>query len=318
MPDQAQDHLPVVFLMGPTAAGKTSLAARLRDALSCELISVDSAMVYRGMDIGTAKPTRAQREQTPYRLMDVCEPTEHYSASRFCQDALRAIEEIFSQGRIPLLVGGTGLYFRSLEQGLTPLPGADPTLRDELERRAREQGWPALHAELADVDPESAARIHAHDAQRIQRALEVWHATGAPWSELLRRRPRQSLPWPVVKMALAPEDRGQLHEKIADRFDKMLEQGLLREVESLFRREGMHAGLPAMRLVGYRQVWRHLEGKTDHDTMRAQAIAATRQLAKRQYTWLRKETQTRRWHGTEPPEHIINEMIQHVSEQCRI
>jgi len=285
----AESQRTVIFLMGPTATGKTDLALQLHEKIPCELISVDSAMVYRGMDIGTAKPDKAILESVPHRLIDICDPAETYSAARFCDDALREIESIFQQGRIPLLVGGTGLYFRSLEQGLSPLPSADTDIRQRLEAEAAEQGWEAMHARLMAVDPETAARIHATDPQRIQRALEVYEITGRPMSSILAEGRVDALPFRIVKMILAPEDRGIIHERVKQRFQAMLDAGLVEEVKRLFDRGDLDSRKPSIRMVGYRQVWRYLQGDIGFQTMQEQAVVATRQLAKRQLTWCRSE-----------------------------
>lgn len=280
---------PAIFLMGPTAAGKTELALALARQLPVELVSVDSAMVYRGLDIGTAKPPPATREQIPHYLIDICEPTESYSAGRFRRDATAALAAIRAQGRAPLLAGGTGLYFRALEQGFSPLPPTKPAVRERLEARLRTQGLAALRAELERVDPASARRIHPNDSQRTQRALEVYETANAPLSELFARGRLNPLSQRVIKLALAPSDRRVARERIRRRFLAMLEAGLVEETRRFFEREDMHAGLPSMRLVGYRQAWRHLEGRIDAATMREQAVVATQQLAKRQLTWLRGE-----------------------------
>ncbi len=286
----SQPKRAVIFLMGPTAAGKTELALRLCGEMPCELISVDSAKVYRGMDIGTAKPDQAIRAQVPYRLIDICDPAESYSAARFQTDALAAIDDVFrTQNRIPLLVGGTGLYFRALEQGLSPLPGADPAVRKQLQQDAAAIGWPALHARLAKIDPQTAGRIHANDSQRIQRALEVYQLSGRPMSALLASGRNRRLAFTICKIIVAPGDRRVIHERVRARFLSMLEAGLVEEVEALFNRGDLCGSMPALRLVGYRQVWSYLEGKIDFDAMRTRAIAATRQLAKRQLTWFRSE-----------------------------
>lgn len=276
----------IVCLMGPTASGKTDLAVTLVERLPFEIISVDSAMVYRDMDIGTAKPDAATLRLAPHRLIDFLDPAEPYSAARFVKDALREIEDIHAQGRIPLLVGGTMLYFRSLLQGLAQLPAADASLRAELLAEARQKGWPAMHAQLAAVDAESAGRIHPNDPQRIQRALEVYRLTGTPLSAW-HARVVQGLPYRATLFGLVPGDRAVLHARIAQRFDLMLEQGLLSEVTQLYARGDLDADMPAIRAVGYRQVWQYLAGEIDFNRMRDKAIAATRQLAKRQLTWLR-------------------------------
>lgn len=296
---------PAVFLMGPTASGKTALALELAARLPLEIISVDSALVYRGMDIGTAKPAPEIRARVPHRLIDICDPSEAYSAARFREDALRAMAEITQAGRVPLLVGGTMLYFRALTRGLAPLPEADPELRRDLSRQLERLGSARLHRWLAVLDAPSAARIHPNDPQRIQRALEVYLTTGCPLSEHWARAAAQELPYRVVKLVRAPVQSGSraskdagmagsarqaLRERIAARFDAMLEAGFAAEVERLRARGDLHPGLPAMRSVGYRQMWHHLDGEYDVARMRALAITATRQLAKRQMTWLRAES----------------------------
>ncbi len=251
-----------------------------------EIVSVDSGQVYRGMDIGTAKPSLAERAAVPHHLIDLLDPTEAYSAGRFRKDAIAAVQAILARGRSPLLVGGTMLYYRALAQGMDELPEADPAIRAALDAEAAERGWPALHADLAKVDPATAARIAPTDAQRIQRALEVHRATGRPLSAL-QTAPRADLPFRLKPFALVPADRAALHAKIAMRFDAMLAAGLVEEVKALRARHNLHANLPSMRCVGYRQVWDHLEGITDRPAMREKGIVATRQLAKRQLTWLR-------------------------------
>lgn len=284
----ARNLPPAVLLMGPTASGKTALALELVESGPFEIISVDSGMVYRGMDIGTAKPDAATLARAPHRLIDLCEPTEAYSAARFRADALAAMAEIAAAGRIPLLVGGTMLYFRALLEGLAAMPDADPDIRARLEAEGREQGWPALHARLAEVDPASAARLKPNDSQRLQRALEVYELTGKPLSAWHAEQDvAPPPPYAFLKLALAPADRAVLHARIADRFDAMLKEGLLDEVATLRARGDLHPGLPSMRAVGYRQAWSHLDGETTQEAFREQGIAATRQLAKRQLTWLR-------------------------------
>jgi tRNA dimethylallyltransferase len=288
---------PAIFLMGPTASGKTELAVELVRRLPVEIISVDSAMVYRDMDIGTAKPESAVLAEAPHRLIDILDPAEAYSAARFRKDALREMAEITAAGRIPLLVGGTMLYYRALQQGMADLPEADPQLRARLEEEARQHGWEALHARLAGVDPISAERIHPNDPQRLQRALEVFELTGRPLSELWQAQQGQRLPYRVVKMAVAPDDRAELHRRIAQRFEMMLKQGLVEEVEALFRRGDLHSELPSVRCVGYRQVWQYLDGELSREGMSEKGVVATRQLAKRQFTWLRSE-QDLQWFAT--------------------
>lgn len=288
---------PAIFLMGPTAAGKTDLALALADVLPCELISVDSALIYRGMNIGTAKPDRATLARYPHRLIDIRDPAESYSAAEFRADALAAMAEITARGRIPLLVGGTMLYFKALLEGLADMPGADPAVRAELEARAAVEGWQALHRELAEIDPESAARIHPNDPQRLTRALEVYRVSGLSMTAHRQQQAAENsgtgapgmahLPYTVAHFAIAPEQRQVLHARIAKRFHLMLEQGFVEEVEALRRRGDLHAGLPSIRAVGYRQVWDYLDGTLDRDEMTQRGIIATRQLAKRQFTWLR-------------------------------
>ncbi|GAA0720498.1 tRNA (adenosine(37)-N6)-dimethylallyltransferase MiaA [Dokdonella soli] len=281
-----------IFLMGPTASGKTALACALADRFPLRLVSVDSALVYRGMDVGTAKPDAATLARYPHRLIDIRDPSQPYSAAEFRADALAAMREITQAGEVPLLVGGTSLYFRALEHGLSALPDADQALRAELADEAARIGWPALHARLAELDPHAAARIRPGDAQRIQRALEVIALSGRPLSEQ-QQGPAERLPWRVLKLALVPADRGPLHARIAERFDAMLAGGFLDEVRRLHLRKDLHADLPAMRAVGYRQAWPYLNGRVDAATFREQSIFATRQLAKRQITWLRSELDAR-------------------------
>ncbi|HET9763173.1 MAG TPA: tRNA (adenosine(37)-N6)-dimethylallyltransferase MiaA [Casimicrobiaceae bacterium] len=278
--------LPAVLLMGPTASGKSALALALAEAFGGEIVSVDSVQVYRGLDIGSAKPDPATRARVAHHLIDVIEPTEAYSAALFARGALAAIADIRARGRLPILSGGTMLYFKALIEGLSELPERSPALRARLDARAAREGWPALHAELARVDPETASRLERTDAQRIQRALEVWHLTGVPLSSLQGHRSADPLLAPTLAVALLP-DRARLHQAIAARFDAMLAAGLVDELRGLRRRYALHAALPAMRCIGYRQAWAYLEGETDAAGLRARGIAATRQLAKRQFTWLR-------------------------------
>jgi tRNA dimethylallyltransferase len=279
----------VVCLLGPTASGKTAAALALARQLPIEIISIDSALVYRGMDIGTAKPSAAERAEVPHHLIDIIDPVQAYSAAQFLDDTLRLIGEIRARQRVPLLVGGTMMYYRALTQGLNTMPGADPEVRAALEAQAAEQGWPALHARLAEVDPLTAARLAPNDAQRIQRALEVWMVSGQALSSLhAQARPAAGLPpYRFVPVALEPSDRAVLHERIAQRFDLMLAHGLLDEVAQLRARGDLHPGLPSIRCVGYRQVWEYLDGTVDLATARDKGISATRQLCKRQLTWLR-------------------------------
>lgn len=283
---------PAILLMGPTGAGKTDAALELVGRLPLEIVSVDSAMVYRSLDIGTAKPDAALRARIPHHLIDVCEPTERYSAGEFLRAAAAAMAQIRARGRVPLLVGGTMLYFRALQAGLATLPPASPALRAELDARAREVGWPALHARLAQVDPVAAARIQPRDGQRIQRALEVHALTGVPLSTLQRQDLRGAVGAEYLKVVLGPQDRALLEPALELRLDAMLAAGFLGEVEGLFRRGDLDPELPALRSVGYRQLWEHVAGRCDLATARSEALRATRQLAKRQYTWLRAEPGT--------------------------
>jgi len=278
--------MPAILLMGPTASGKSAIALELAQRLPVEIVSVDSAQVYRGMDIGTAKPDAATRARVAHHLLDLIDPDQSYSAARFRADALAAIAGIRSRGCIPLLVGGTMLYFKALREGLSRLPQADARLRKELDDRAAAAGWPALHAELARVDPATAARLATTDSQRIQRALEVFRLSGTPLSALQDARQSDDAP-DFVAIALVPSDRAELHRRIADRFDAMLAMGLIDEVHTLRRRFSLTGSMPSMRCVGYRQVWDVLEGAQPPGDLRERGIAATRQLAKRQLTWLR-------------------------------
>ena len=274
--------------MGPTASGKSSLALALAERHPVEIVSVDSAQVYRGMDIGTAKPDAAARARVPHHLIDIIDPVETYSAARFRADAIEAIAAIRARGAVPLVVGGTMLYFKALLEGLSPLPAAVPAVRARLDARAAADGWPAMHAELARVDPTTAARLEATDAQRIQRALEVHEITGRPLSELHgTRNAGAALPGKAIPIALLPGDRARLHREIAARFDAMLAAGLVEELAGLRARYALTSDLPAMRCVGYRQAWEFIDGRIDAAALRAKGIAATRQLAKRQLTWLR-------------------------------
>jgi tRNA dimethylallyltransferase len=276
-----------IFLMGPTASGKSAIALTLAERFSLEIINVDSASVYRGMDIGTAKPDAETLRRVPHHLLDCIDPTEAYSAARFREEALQAMQEISRRGKVPLLVGGTMLYFKALQQGLDNLPTADPAVRADLDREAQERGWPAMHAALAEVDPATAARLQPGDSQRIQRALEVYRVSGVPLSQYHGTESRQPINARVLALGLMPSERGVLHQRIADRFDAMLEAGLEAELLALRQRYALHSELPAMRAVGYRQMWQFLEGQIDRATLRENGIIATRQLAKRQMTWLR-------------------------------
>ena len=302
--------------MGPTASGKTQVAVELVQRLPMEIISVDSALVYRGMDIGTAKPSADVLKIAPHRLIDICDPAESYSAARFCEDAMREIEQIHSAGRIPLLVGGTGLYFRSLEKGLSELPTANIHIRQRLEAEAKTAGWESLHTRLVKVDPEAGARIHPNDPQRIQRALEVYELTGKPMTAHYGKNTSIPLPYDVVKIVINPAERKILHEQIRQRFLNMLDLGLVEEVRKLYERGDLHSGLPSMRLVGYRQVWRYLEGELDYKTMTEHAIVATRQLAKRQLTWFRREQGVRWFESGDPalPANLLNYLTDKINQ----
>ncbi len=284
---------PVIFLMGPTATGKTALGIELVARFPLEIISVDSALVYRGMDIGTGKPTADELARAPHHLVDVCEVYEPYSAARFCADASDAIKRIHTASKVPLLVGGTGLYFRALRDGLSALPKADQSIRQRIRERAETLGWPALHAELLRADPVSGARIHPNDPQRIQRALEVLESSGRPMSSLMTLSSKPQFPYSVAcSITLVPGDRARLHARIEERFRGMLDRGLVSEVEGLRADARIGRELPAMRAVGYRQVWDYLDDVTNYPTMVDKALASTRQLAKRQLTWLRAERNT--------------------------
>jgi tRNA dimethylallyltransferase len=299
--EPAEATKPVaVFLMGPTASGKTGLAVDLVQRLPCDIVSVDSAQVFRDLDIGTSKPSKAVQAVAPHRLIDVLDAAEAYSAARFRLEALHEMNEITGRGRIPLLVGGTMLYFRALQRGMARLPTADPQIRSRLSATARRHGWPALHAELGRVDPPSAQRIHPSDAQRIQRALEVYELTGRGLSELFSEQEAESFPYKVLKFVLAPHDPIALAERVAVRFREMLAQGLVEEVASLRDRRDLDLAKPAMRAVGYRQVWQYLDGEHNYQEMTERAIIATRQLAKRQMTWLRAEQGTTSLDSSDP------------------
>lgn len=278
---------PAIFLMGPTASGKTDLAIALSQRLPCELISVDSALVYRGLDIGSAKPDPGTLARYPHALVDICEPSEAYSAANFRRDALAEMRRISAAGRIPLLVGGTMLYFKALLEGLADMPSASPAVRAEINALAADRGWPAVHAELARVDPLSAARIHPNHSQRLSRALEVYRVSGKPMSQLQAEQGQVALPYTVFQFAIAPGQRSVLHNRIALRLQQMFGNGFVDEVRGLMARGDLHADLPAVRAVGYRQVWQHLQGEFDLETAYERALIASRQLAKRQLTWLR-------------------------------
>ncbi|MDW0617796.1 tRNA (adenosine(37)-N6)-dimethylallyltransferase MiaA [Mannheimia haemolytica] len=275
-----------LFLMGPTASGKTDLAIALRQELPIEVISVDSALIYKGMDIGTAKPSKEELALAPHRLIDILDPAESYSAMNFHADALREMADITAQGKIPLLVGGTMLYYKALLEGLSPLPSADPAIRAEIESRAAQHGWATLHQELVKIDPIAGARINPNDSQRINRALEVFYITGKTMTELTAQQ-GEALPYNILQFAIAPQDRAVLHQRIEQRFHKMIELGFEEEVKRLFLRKDLHINLPSIRCVGYRQMWEYLQGDISLDEAIFKGICATRQLAKRQITWLR-------------------------------
>ncbi|QBH95216.1 tRNA (adenosine(37)-N6)-dimethylallyltransferase MiaA [Limnobaculum zhutongyuii] len=275
-----------IFLMGPTASGKTALAAELYKHLPVEVVSVDSALIYRGMDIGTAKPTRQELDETPHRLIDIRDPSEAYSAADFRADALTEMADIVNRGRIPLLVGGTMLYFKALLEGLSPLPSADPEVRERIESEAMQLGWAVLHQRLQQIDPIAAARIHQNDPQRLSRALEVFYISGKTLTELTQIA-GETLPYRVHQFAIAPSSRELLHQRIEARFQQMITAGFEGEVRQLMARGDLHTDLPSMRCVGYRQMWMYLNGEIDHDEMVYRGICATRQLSKRQMTWLR-------------------------------
>jgi len=284
---QQQSSLPqAIFLMGPTASGKTDLAIELTQRLPCEIISVDSALIYKGMDIGSAKPTAEELAQAPHRLIDIIDPATSYSAADFREDALKHMQEITAAGKIPLLVGGTMMYFKVLLEGLSPVPTSQPEIRQAIEAEAKVKGWEALHTELASYDPESAARLHPNDAQRVCRAIEVYRIAGKTLTELSQDK-GQALPYDVKQFAIAPMEKTVLHERIERRFNLMVNAGFEDEVRALYEREDLNLELPSMRCVGYRQMWEHLDGKLDHKEMIFRGVVATRQLAKRQMTWLK-------------------------------
>jgi tRNA dimethylallyltransferase len=300
-----------IFLMGPTASGKTALAINLRKTLPVELISVDSALIYRGMDVGTAKPTEQEQALAPHRLLDLLDPAQAYSAADFRRDALAEMAEITAAGRIPLLVGGTMLYFKALLEGLSPLPSADQEVRAKIEQQAAEQGWDALHRQLEQIDPVAAARIHPNDPQRLSRALEVFFISGKTLTELTQTS-GEALPYQVHQFAIAPASRELLHQRIEQRFHQMLASGFEAEVRALFARGDLHTEMPSIRCVGYRQMWSYLAGETSYDEMVYRGICATRQLAKRQMTWLRGWEGVH-WLDSEKPEQAYSEVLQVVS-----
>ena len=305
-----------LFLMGPTASGKTDLAIALRQQLPVEVISVDSALIYKGMDIGTAKPTPAELALAPHRLIDILDPKESYSAMNFREDALKEMAEISASGRIPLLVGGTMLYYKALLEGLSPLPSADPIIRAEIEEKAAKIGWAGMHQELLAIDPVAGARINPNDSQRINRALEVFYITGKTMTELTAEK-GETLPYRLLQFAIAPQDRAILHERIALRFQKMMDLGFEEEVKRLFLREDLHIDLPSIRCVGYRQMWEYLQGDISLDEAIYKGICATRQLAKRQITWLRGWKDEITWLDSLNPEQAKLTIIDKIEKSLR-
>ena len=302
---------PAIFIMGPTASGKTALAMSLMKHLPVELISVDSALIYRGMDIGTAKPTAQELAEAPHRLIDILDPTQAYSAADFRADALREMAEITARNKIPLLVGGTMLYFKALLEGLSPLPQADAAVRERIEKQAEEQGWNALHDQLSEIDPVAAMRIHPNDPQRLSRALEVFYISGKTLTELTKIS-GETLPYRVHQFAIAPTRREVIHQRIEERFSQMLSNGFEDEVRTLLARGDLHTDLPSIRCVGYRQMWSYLSGEFDYDEMVYRGVCATRQLAKRQMTWLRGWEEVE-WLDSEKPDEALSRVIQVVS-----
>lgn len=303
-----------LFLMGPTASGKTDLAIALRQQLPVEVISVDSALIYRGMDIGTAKPSQAELELAPHRLIDILDPAESYSVMNFREDALREMAEITSQGKIPLLVGGTMLYYKSLLDGLSPLPSADPSVRAQIEAKAEQIGWSGLHQILSQIDPIAAERINPNDSQRINRALEVFYISGKTMTELTASQ-GEGIPYDIIQFAIAPQDRAVLHQRIEQRFHKMIDLGFEQEVRKLYERGDLSVDLPSIRCVGYRQMWEYLAGQISLDEAIFKGICATRQLAKRQITWLRGWTSELEWLDSLDPQASYAKMIEKVEQK---
>ncbi len=297
---KTSDLPPAIYLMGPTASGKTALSIQLAHQLEGEIISVDSAMIYRGMDIGTAKPSMEEREGIVHHLIDILDPSEAYSTGQFKHQAHQLMGEITRRGKLPILVGGTMLYFNTLINGLAELPPADKTVRQQLEEDLLKYGKEAMHQRLAEIDPRAAARIHPNDPQRIQRALEVYEISGKPISAYFNTKEQSPLPYHAIQLIIAPKERKKLHELIAKRFKNMLKVGLVDEVSRLYRRGDLNESMPAIRSVGYRQVWSYLKGEYDFDTMTEKGIIATRQLAKRQFTWLRRFDQAHQFNNEAP------------------
>ncbi|MGX2957261.1 tRNA (adenosine(37)-N6)-dimethylallyltransferase MiaA [Ursidibacter arcticus] len=303
-----------IFLMGPTASGKTDLAIKLRQTLPVEVISVDSALIYKGMDIGTAKPNAKELELAPHRLIDILDPAESYSVANFREDALREMADITAQGKIPLLVGGTMLYYKGLLDGLSPLPSANAEIRADIESKAEKLGWASLHQELLKIDPTSAQRINPNDSQRINRALEVFYLSGKTMTELTAQQ-GESIPYDIMQFAIAPQERSVLHQRIEQRFHKMIELGFEQEVQRLFERKDLHPDLPSIRCVGYRQMWEYLAGDISLDEAIYKGICATRQLAKRQITWLRGWTSEVEWLDSLDPQGAYTKMIEKLEQK---
>lgn len=305
---------PAIFLMGPTASGKTDLAIALRKKLPVEVISVDSALIYKGMDIGTAKPSKAEQAAAPHRLIDILDPAESYSVANFREDALREMQNITAEGKIPLLVGGTMLYYKGLLEGLSPLPSSEPKIRSEIEAKAAQFDWNTLHQTLQQIDPTSAARINPNDSQRISRALEVFYISGKTMTELTAQQ-GDALPYEILQFAVMPQARAVLHQRIEQRFEKMITAGFEEEVKQLYARGDLHADLPSIRCVGYRQMWEYLDGEISLDEAIFKGICATRQLAKRQITWLRGWSSEPEWLDSLEPEHSITKMIEKIEQK---
>jgi len=304
---------PAIFLMGPTASGKTALSIKIAEEFNCEIISVDSALVYRHLNIGTAKPTIEEMRGVPHHLIDIIEPAESFSTGAFREQSLQLMEEITLRGKIPLLVGGTMLYFNALFNGLAKLPTANQAIRDEIEDEARDLGWQAMHDQLKQIDPVAAKRIHPNDPQRIQRALEVFRVTGKSLTQLCEEATNEPLPYRQIKIVLARSDRKMLHKLIEIRFKEMLATGFIKEVEALRDRGDLNESMPSIRTVGYRQAWQYLEGFYSHDEMVERGVIATRQLAKRQFTWLRKQTTATHYRSED--KQLVNHVLSDLQKQ---